>query len=90
MTDARGNESVIHGMDSWLDSSLAPVVVLDPSGPVRASTKAVLCPVLPRALPQSRVYLLNSNIPQRIFEALGVKYATPFGPKMSIQLHVCD
>lgn len=74
----------------WCNDSKANVLTIDP--PVEGGaieTKWALGYVLPLNLSSkpSQVYLSDLGIPCRVFETVGVKYATPFGSKFCIPLH---
>lgn len=75
----------------WVNKNKAPVLALDPpsSGTPGIAAKISLLPVLP--LPHSnhngRLYLANLGFPVDIFNEVGIKYKSPFGPKNTIPLH---
>ncbi|XP_066144739.1 enhancer of mRNA-decapping protein 3 isoform X2 [Euwallacea fornicatus] len=75
----------------WVNKNKAPVLALDPPscGTPGIFPKISLLPVLP--LPHSSVngqlYLTNLGVPVDIFNEVGIKYKSPFGPKNTISLH---
>nr|XP_027220772.1 enhancer of mRNA-decapping protein 3-like [Penaeus vannamei] len=81
----------------WASNSRAPILALDPPSDLAAipSTqppllaRVLLCPSLPLAYNPARgkVYLINVPIPQQTFNAVGIKYVSPFGAKLVIPLH---
>lgn len=78
----------------WANTSRAGVLALDPPpcGTHGILTKYSLIPVLP--LPHSsengRLYLCNLTFPIEIFHEVGIRYQSPFGPKLVIPLHPND
>ncbi|XP_060536222.1 enhancer of mRNA-decapping protein 3 isoform X2 [Cylas formicarius] len=78
----------------WVNKNKAPVLALDPptSGTPGVFPKFSLLPVLP--LPHSpcngKLYLCNLGFPVDIFNEVGIKYKSPFGPKFVIPLHPRD
>ncbi|XP_071549957.1 enhancer of mRNA-decapping protein 3 isoform X2 [Panulirus ornatus] len=85
---------------AWASSCRAPVLALDPPSDLAAipsiqpplPARVLLCPALPLAYTPARgkVYLLNLPIPQQTFNAVGIKYVSPFGAKLVIPLHPCE
>ncbi|CAG9766296.1 unnamed protein product [Ceutorhynchus assimilis] len=75
----------------WINKNKAPVLALDPpsGGIPGVYPKLSLIPVLP--LPHSdnngKLYLANLGFPVDIFNEVGIKYRSPFGPKNIIPLH---
>lgn len=90
---SEGDESpTMYGdVANWANASRAGVLALDPPpcGTRGILTKYSLIPVLP--LPHSsengRLYLCNLTFPIEIFIEVGIKYQSPFGPKLVIPLH---
>ncbi|XP_063241371.1 enhancer of mRNA-decapping protein 3 [Bacillus rossius redtenbacheri] len=84
--------ALYHRAASWANDSRAPVLALDPppAGTPGVDTKLSLLSFLPlaHAPHNGRLYLCNLACPQQVFEATGVKYASPFGPKFVIPLHL--
>lgn len=78
----------------WTNSNRAPVLALDPpaNGTPGILTKFSLVPVLPlsHSLENGKIYLCNLSFPQQIFQEVGIKYQSPFGPKFVIPLHPND
>ncbi|KAG5896748.1 hypothetical protein JTB14_031728 [Gonioctena quinquepunctata] len=78
----------------WVKKNKAPVLALDPPtiGTPGVTPKFSLLPVLP--LPHSsnngKLYLCNLGFPVDIFNEVGIKYKSPFGPKFVIPLHPRD
>ncbi|XP_023017096.1 enhancer of mRNA-decapping protein 3 [Leptinotarsa decemlineata] len=78
----------------WVRKNKAPVLALDPptAGTPGITPKFSLLPVLP--LPHSsnngKLYLCNLGFPVDIFNEVGIKYKSPFGPKFVIPLHPRD
>ncbi|KAA0196793.1 hypothetical protein HAZT_HAZT004574 [Hyalella azteca] len=84
---------------SWAQRQSCPVLALDPpshdcgahvrhSLPARALVVAAL--PLVYAETQGKVYLVKLALPTRVYEELGVTYASPFQSKFMITLHPCD
>lgn len=78
-------------LSDWVNKNKAPVLALDPppAGTPGITPKFSLLPVLP--LPHSsnngKLYLCNLGFPVDIFNEVGIKYMSPFGPKFVIPLH---
>lgn len=78
----------------WANKNRAPILALDPPsvGTPGINPKYSLLPVLP--LPHSanngKLYLCNLGFPVEIFDQVGIKYKSPFGPKFVIPLHPKD
>ncbi|XP_050500328.1 enhancer of mRNA-decapping protein 3 [Diabrotica virgifera virgifera] len=81
-------------LSDWVNKNKAPVLALDPPpvGTPGITPKCSLLPVLP--LPHSsnngKLYLCNLGFPVDIFNEVGIKYKSPFGPKFVIPLHPKD
>lgn len=81
-------------LSDWVNKNKAPVLALDPPsvGTPGITPKFSLLPVLP--LPHSsnngKLYLCNLGFPVDIFNEVGIKYKSPFGPKFVIPLHPND
>jgi enhancer of mRNA-decapping protein 3 len=78
----------------WANENRAPVLALDPppAGTPGVDTKFSLVSVLPLAysLDNGKLYLCNLAFPQQVFNEVGIKYSSPFGPKFVIPLHPND
>lgn len=78
----------------WANECRAPVLALDPpaGGTAFVDTKFSLLPFLPLAHSSNngKLYLCNLGCPHQVFEEIGIKYTSPFGPKFVIPLHVND
>ncbi|EFA06064.2 Enhancer of mRNA-decapping protein 3-like Protein [Tribolium castaneum] len=78
----------------WASRNRASILALDPPsvGIPGIAPKFSLLPVLP--LPHSskngKLYLCNLGFPLEIFNEVGIKYKSPFGPKFVIPLHPKD
>lgn len=78
----------------WINKNKAPVLAIDPPtvGIPGITPKFSLLPVLP--LPHSsdngKLYLCNLGFPVDVFNEVGIKYKSPFGPKFVIPLHPKD
>lgn len=73
-----------------IEISKAYVVTIDPSGePSLIQSKWSVCPVLPFDLPKQagRMFLCDLGFTKGIFQAVGIKYQSPFGSKFLIPLH---
>lgn len=92
--------SWLSSITAWATTSRAPILALDPPSDLAAipsthpplPARVLLCPALPLAYTPSRgkVYLLNLPIPQQTFNAVGIKYVSPFGAKLVVPLHPCE
>lgn len=75
----------------WVKKNRAPVLALDPpsSGIPGILPKISLLPVLPlsHSSTNGQLYLANLGFPVDIFNEVGIKYRSPFGPKNTISLH---
>lgn len=91
LSEESGHHNIDADVITWVNSSRAPVLALDPptSGTPGITAKYSLIPVLP--LPHSpengRLYLCNLSFPLEIFREVGIKYYSPFGQKFVIALH---
>nr|CAI5824480.1 unnamed protein product [Callosobruchus analis] len=78
----------------WVNKNKAPVLALDPPtvGIPGIMPKFSLLPVLPlpHSLNNGKLYLCNLGFPVDIFNEVGIKYKSPFGPKFVIPLHPKD
>ncbi|CAG9862579.1 unnamed protein product [Phyllotreta striolata] len=78
----------------WANKNKAPILAVDPPsvGTPGITPKFSLLPVLP--LPHTsnngKLYLCNLGFPVDIFNEVGIKYKSPFGPKFVIPLHPKD
>lgn len=78
----------------WASRNRASILALDPPsvGIPGITPKFSLLPVLP--LPHSskngKLYLCNLGFPVEVFNEVGIKYKSPFGPKFVIPLHPKD
>lgn len=94
LCEGDGNPNMYGDLADWANASRAGVLALDPppAGTPGILTKYSLIPVLP--LPHSsengRLYLCNLTFPVEIFHEVGIKYHSPFGPKLVIPLHPND
>lgn len=81
-------------LSEWTNQNRAPVLALDPpaKGTPGINTKFSLVPVLPlsHSSDNGNIYLCNLGIPLKLFEDVGIKYKSPFGPKFVIPLHPKD
>ncbi|KAJ8925493.1 hypothetical protein NQ315_009331 [Exocentrus adspersus] len=81
-------------LSDWVNKNKAPVLAIDPPtvGIPNITPKFSLLPVLP--LPHSsesgKLYLCNLGFPVDVFNEVGIKYKSPFGPKFVIPLHPKD
>ncbi|KAG7155943.1 enhancer of mRNA-decapping protein 3-like [Homarus americanus] len=90
----------LNSTSAWASTSRAPILALDPPSDLAAipstqpplPARVLLCPALPLAYTPARgkVYLINLPIPQQTFNAVGIKYVSPFGAKLVIPLHPCE
>ena len=78
----------------WANESRAPAFMIDPpnepSEAVVSGVKASLLPGLPLWHPghgAGRLFMVNTAVPGKVYEELGVKYASPFGAKTVAALH---
>lgn len=85
------NVNVFTNVVDWTNSNRAPVLAIDPPavGTPGISSKFSLVPVLPLSHSQEngKIYLCNLGYPQQLFQEVGIKYQSPFGPKFVIPLH---
>ncbi|KAK9872344.1 hypothetical protein WA026_017804 [Henosepilachna vigintioctopunctata] len=81
-------------LSSWTNRNKAPVLALDPpsSGTPNFNTKFSILPGLPlsHSSVNGKLYLCNLGIPQNVFNEVGIKYKSPFGPKFVIPLYPHD
>ena len=73
-----------------MESSKAFVLTIDPSGePSSIQSKWSISPVLPLELSKQsgRVFLCDLGFTKGIFQAVNIKYQSPFGSKFFIPLH---
>ncbi|XP_018573409.1 enhancer of mRNA-decapping protein 3 [Anoplophora glabripennis] len=81
-------------LSDWINKNKAPVLAVDPPtvGIPGITPKFSLLPALP--LPHSsdngKLYLCNLGFPVDVFNEVGIKYKSPFGPKFVIPLHPKD
>lgn len=91
----RADPTAVATMANWVQQSKAPVMWVDPpacGNALAPPPQWVLMPVLPLAMDASVVasaglYLCDLGIPRRVFQKLGVEYASPFGSKFVVVLH---
>lgn len=94
LSDDNDNVKMYSNLVDWTNGNRAPVLALDP--PVNGShgilTKFSLVPVLPlqHSPENGKIYLCNLGFPLQIFQEVGIKYQSPFGPKFVIPLHTED
>jgi enhancer of mRNA-decapping protein 3 len=92
------NAQAVMARQSWfkriieyLDECKASVVTIDPpsEGAIVPKSKWCIVPVLPMSMDSScgRIYLADLGFTHRMFDAVGVKYKSPFGAKFLIPLH---
>ncbi len=76
---------------AYLGECKASVVTIDPPSEGAAVPKSKWCivPVLPMAMHSScgRVYLADLGFTHKMFDAVGIRYKSPFGAKFLIPLH---
>ncbi len=76
---------------AYLEECKAPVLTIDPPSEGAAVPKSKWCivPVLPMSMHAScgRVYLADLGFTHKMFDAVGVRYKSPFGAKFLIPLH---
>lgn len=73
-----------------IESSKAYVLTIDPSSEASAiQSKWNIAPVLPLELSNQsgRVYLCDLGFTKSMFQAVNIKYESPFGSKFLIPLH---
>ncbi|XP_066945457.1 enhancer of mRNA-decapping protein 3 [Macrobrachium rosenbergii] len=95
--DSKLGQSWLNSTSKWVSNFRTPVLALDPPSDLAAipatqpplPARVLLCPALPLAYTpgRGRVYLLNLPIPQQTYNAVGIKYVSPFGTKLVIPLH---
>ncbi|CAH0550316.1 unnamed protein product [Brassicogethes aeneus] len=78
-------------VSDWVRRNKAPVLALDPPsvGTPGVTPKFSLLPVLPlpHTADNGKLYLCNLGFPVDVFNEVGIKYKSPFGPKFVIPLH---
>lgn len=94
LSDDTDSVKISKSLINWINDNRAPVLALDPpaSGTPGVITKFSIVPVLPSShSPENgKIYLCNLGFPSEIFNQLGIKYQSPFGPKFVIPLHPKD
>jgi hypothetical protein len=74
----------------YCGTNKASVVSIDPSPDGTAiQSKLSVVPVLPQAMSPNcgRVYLCDLGFTKKVFDAVNIKYQSPFGAKFLIPLH---
>lgn len=96
MWDQERSQPWLRNARSWANNTRAnSVLYLDPpSDPAEplinsCSGKVVVLPGLPLWHPgaEDKVYVVNTAVPDKIYQEVGIKYRSPFGAKTVIPLH---
>lgn len=94
LSDDTDSVKISKNLIDWINDNRAPVLALDPpiNGTPGVITKFSLVPVLPlsHSPENGKIYLCNLGFPTDVFEQVGIKYRSPFGPKFVIPLHPND
>ncbi|KAG8223806.1 hypothetical protein J437_LFUL001404 [Ladona fulva] len=87
------NSSSFAPVAGWAHENRATVLALDPpASGTGVGTKVSLAPVLPlsHSSDNGKIYLCNLGYPVGVFQEVGIKYKSPFGPKFVIPLYPND
>jgi predicted membrane chloride channel (bestrophin family) len=96
--ESKTYDVVVHSLDDHVSTisgghyGCKKIVLVDPpladyTTSFHAGTKVhVVCPALPLAYRDVKVFLVNLSIPSGLFEQNSVKYQSPFGNRLIVQL----